>query len=137
MAYLRTEISIAAAPAAVWGVIRDFAAGPQRMAPGFVVGCQTDADVRVVTFADGVVVHERLVALYDAERRIVYGVIGGSVHPDHDTAEMRVVAEDGGCRLVWTHDVRPDELAPGFQAAMDRGAEVIKRTLEIAQTEPA
>jgi carbon monoxide dehydrogenase subunit G len=137
MALLRTEISIAAAPADVWDVIRDFASGPLRMAPGFVVGCEADADVRVVTFADGVVVHERFVALDDDERRIVYAVVGGSVQPDHDTAEMQVVPEDGGCRLVWTHDVRPDELAPGFQAAMDRGAEVIKRTLDVTQTEPA
>ena len=137
MAFLRTEISIAAAYEAVWDVIRDFAAGPLRMAPGFVVGCEAAADVRVVTFADGVVVHERFVALDDDGRRIVYAVVGGSVHPDRDTAEMQVVPEDGGCRLVWTHDVRPDELAPGFQAAMDRGAEVIKRTLEVAQTEPA
>jgi Polyketide cyclase / dehydrase and lipid transport len=137
MALLRTEISIAAGPADVWDVIGDFAAGPQRMAPGIVVGCRADADLRVVTFADGVVVHERLVALDDDERRIVYSVVGGSVHPDRDTAEMRVVPEDGGCRLVWTHDLRPDELAPGFQAAMDRGAAVIKRTMEAARTEPA
>jgi hypothetical protein len=137
MALLRTEISIAAAPADVWDVIRDFAAGPLRMAPGFVVGCEADADVRVVTFADGVVVHERFVELDDAERRIVYGVVGGSVQPDHDTAQMQVVPEDGGCRFIWTRELRPDELAPGFQVAMDRGAEVIKRTLEVAQTEPA
>ena len=137
MALLRTEISIAAAPADVWEVIRYFAAGPLRMAPGHVVGCQADADVRVFTFADGVVVHEQFVELDDAERRIVYGVVGGSVQPDHDTAQMQVVAEDGGCRFIWTRDLRPDELAPGFQAAMGRGAEVIKRTLEVAQTEPA
>jgi hypothetical protein len=137
MALLRTEISIAAAPADVWAVIGDFAAGPLRMAPGHVVGCQANADVRVVTFADGVVVHERFVALDDAERRIVYGVVGGSVQPGHDTAQMQVVPEDGGCRFIWTRDLRPDELAPGFQAAMDRGAEVIKRTLEVAQAEPA
>jgi hypothetical protein len=137
MALLRTEISIAAAPADVWDVIRDFAAGPLRMAPGFVVGCEADADVRVVTFADGVVVHERFIELDDAERRIVYGVVGGSVHPDHDTAQMQVVPEDGGCRFIWTRELRPDELAPGFQVAMDRGSEVIKRTLEVAQAEPA
>ena len=132
MAHLRTEISIAAAPADVWDVIRDFAAGPLRMAPAFVVGCEADADVRVVTFADGVVVRERFVSLDDDERRITYSVVGGSIRPDHDTAEMRVIPEDGGCRFVWTHDVRPDELAPGIQAAMGRGAEVIKRTLEAA-----
>ena len=129
MALLRTEISIPAAPADVWDVIRDFAAGPLRMAPGFVVGCEADGDVRVVTFADGVVVRERFVELDDDERRIVYSLIGGSMQPDHDRAEMRVVAEHGGCRFLWTRDLRPDELGPGVQAAMDRGAEVIGRTL--------
>jgi carbon monoxide dehydrogenase subunit G len=137
MALLRTEIPIAATPADVWDVIGDFAAGPLRMAPGFVVGCEADGDVRVVTFADGLVVHERFVALDDVERRITYSVVGGGVRPDHDTAVMQVIPEDGGCRLVWTHDVRPDDLGPGFQEAMDRGAEVIRRTLEIARTEPA
>jgi hypothetical protein len=132
MALLCTEISIAATPDEVWDVIGDFAAGPLRMAPGFVVGCEADADVRVVTFAHGVVVHERLAARDDDGRRITYSVIGGSVQPDHDTARMQVVPEGGGCRFVWTRDLRPDELAPRFQATMDRAAEVIKRTLEAA-----
>ena len=136
MALIRTEILIAAAPADVWDVIRDFAAGPLRMAPGFVIGCQTESDVRVVTFADGVVVHERFVALDDDERRFVYSVIGGSVHPDHDTATMQVVPDDGGCRFVWTHDVLPDELAAAIRAAMEQGAEVIKRTLQAAAPLP-
>ena len=133
MAHLRTEISIAAPPADVWDVIRDFAAGPLRMAPGFVVGCEADGNVRVVTFADGTVVHERLVAVDEGERRITYSVVGGSVRPDRDLAQMQVVPEDGGCRFVWTRDLRPDELGPGFQAAMDRGAEVIGRTLGTSQ----
>jgi hypothetical protein len=132
MALLRTEISIAAAPADVWDVIGDFAAGPLRMAPGFVVGCEAGDEIRVVTFADGVVVHERLVALDEGSRRITYSVVGGTVRPDHDIAQMQVLPEDGGCRFVWTRDLRPDELGPGFQAAMDRGAEVIRRTLEAA-----
>jgi carbon monoxide dehydrogenase subunit G len=133
MALLRTEISIAATPADVWDVIGDFEAGPLRMAPGFVVGCEADAATRVVTFADGSVVHERLVAVDEGERRITYSVVGGSVRPDRDVAQMQVVPEDGGCRFVWTRDLRPDELGPGFQAAMDRGAEVIGRTLGTSQ----
>jgi Polyketide cyclase / dehydrase and lipid transport len=129
MALLRTEISIAATPADVWDVIRDFGAGPPRMAPGFVVGCEADADLRVVTFADGTVVHERLVAVDDGERRITYSVVGGDVRPDQDIAQMQVLPDPDGCRFVWTRDLRPDELGPGFQAAMDRGAEVIRQTL--------
>jgi hypothetical protein len=130
VAVIHTEVLIAAAPAAVWDVIRDFAAGPRRMAPGFVVACQAESDVRIVTFADGMVAHERLVTVDDDERRLVYGVIGGSVRPEHDTASMQVVPENGGgSRLVWIHDVRPDDLAPAFRAAMEHGGEVIKRTL--------
>lgn len=129
MALLRTEISIAAAPDAVWEVIRDFATGPRNMAPGFVVECEADADVRVVTFADGTVVHERFLGLDDDERRIRYGVVGGAVRPEHDVAEMQVVQDGDGSRFRWTRDVRPDELGPGFRASMERGAEVIRRTL--------
>jgi carbon monoxide dehydrogenase subunit G len=136
MAHLRTEISIAAPPADVWAVIRDFAAGPLRMAPGLVVGCEADGDIRVVTFADRTVLHERFLALDDDERRITFSIVGGSIRPEHTTAEMHVVAEDGGCRLVWTHDVHPDDLGPAIQATMDRGAEVIKRTLESAASSP-
>jgi Polyketide cyclase / dehydrase and lipid transport len=131
VALVRTEILIAAAPADVWRVIGDFEAGPQRMAPGFVVGCDAESDVRVVTFADGVVVHERFVERNDDELRLVYSVIGGSVRPDHDTASMQVVpTDDGACRLVWVHDIRPDELAQAFLARMEQGAEVVKRTLD-------
>jgi hypothetical protein len=136
MAFLRTEISIAADPADVWDVIGDFAAGPLRMAPGFVVGCSAEADLRVVTFADGTVVHERFVARADDERRITYSVVGGSVAPERDIARMQVVPGNGGCRLVWTRDLRPDDLGPAFQSSMDRGAEVIKRTLEAAASSP-
>jgi hypothetical protein len=136
MALLRTEIFIDAAPADVWDVIGDFAAGPLRMAPGFVVGCEADGDLRVVTFADGVVVREQLVALDDDERRITYSVVGGSVRPDRDLARMQALSEGAGSRFVWTRDLRPDELGPGFQTAMDRGAEVIRRTLEAAACSP-
>ncbi len=133
MALLTSEIQLAASPAAAWDVIGDFAAGPVRMAPGFVTTCDADGDVRVVTFADGTVVHERLVAVDDAARSITYSVVGGSISPDRDVAEMRIVPDGDGCRLVWTHDVDSDEFAPALQAAMAQGAEAIRRTLDAVQ----
>ena len=36
---------------------------------------------------------------------------------------------DGGCRLVWTTDVLPDDLAPLIDGLMDQGAVAIARTL--------
>jgi hypothetical protein len=131
MASVIKELVIRSSAAKVWEVIGDFPAGPIRMAPGFVVDVGTEApDVRVVTFANGTVARERLVGVDHGARRIAYSVVSGSM--EHDNASMQVVADgsDGDrCRLVWIHDVLPDEAGPGLAAAMAQGLVVIGRTL--------
>ncbi|MGC0380122.1 SRPBCC family protein [Streptomyces sp. SAI-129] len=131
MASIVKEAVIEASADDVWAVIGDFAEGPPRIAPGYVVATRlAAADVRVVTFADGVVARERLIALDHAARRIVWSVIGDTVRPAHDNASFQVVAEsDTRTRLVWIHDVLPDELAKSVAEAMDGGLAVIRETL--------
>jgi hypothetical protein len=115
----------------VWKVIGEFATGPSRMAPGFVVDTQSEADIRTVTFADGTVVTELRIGVDDQARRIAYSIVGGSVEPVHDNASMQVFPYDEGrCRLVWTRDVLPDRLAAPMADSMSRGLEVVKRTFE-------
>ena len=125
------ELVIRSSAAAVWEVIGDFAAGPVRMAPGYVVDVAGEApDVRVVTFANGTVARERLVGVDHGARRIAYTVTSASF--EHDNASMHVLPDgpDGGrCRLVWVHDVLPDGAGPGLDAAMAQGLAVIGRTL--------
>ncbi|MFD2768603.1 SRPBCC family protein [Micromonospora eburnea] len=131
MASIRNEISIKSSADDVWKVIGDFGTGPSRMAPGYVVDTRIDGDCRVVTFADGTVARERFISVDGDARRIVYTVIGDTLCPNHDNASMQVVAEDQHhCRLIWIHDVLPDDLAVPIQTAMAQGAAVIKRTLE-------
>ncbi|MEV1245590.1 SRPBCC family protein [Nonomuraea sp. NPDC050022] len=136
MASVQKEIIIDADPAAVWEIISDFTDGPVRMAPGFVTDSRLDEhepDVRVVTFADGTVLRERLIALDEEPRRLVFSVIGGTMQPDHDNASMQVIPRgDGGSRFIWIHDVRPDDLALPMGAGMDHGLSVFKRTVESA-----
>jgi hypothetical protein len=130
MASVTKEIIIEAEPAAVWAAIGDFIDGPVRMAPGFVTGSRPDGpDTRVVTFADGSVLRECLVAVDDDALRLAYAVVGGSLRPEHDNASMQVFPHgDGGSRFVWIHDVLPDALAPGIGAAMDHGLAVFAGT---------
>lgn len=132
MASVHKEIIIDADPAAVWAIINDFTDGPVRMAPGFATDSRLDEpDVRVVTFADGTVVRERLIALDDQLRRLVYSVIGGTMQPAHDNASMQVVPHgDGRSRFVWIRDVRPDELTIPMAAGMDQGLNIFKQALE-------
>ncbi|WP_410581770.1 SRPBCC family protein [Amycolatopsis sp. lyj-108] len=131
MASISKEIVIESGADDVWEVIGDFAAGPSRMAPGFALDTKAEADHRVVTFADGTVVRERRVTVDHDTRRIVYSVVGGSVRPEHDSAAMQVFADgERRCRLVWTRDVLPDELAAPMAEAMSRGLDAVKRTLD-------
>ncbi|WP_370933626.1 SRPBCC family protein [Amycolatopsis sp. cg13] len=134
MATIREEAVLESSADDVWEVIGDFAAGPRRMAPGFVLDSVPEEDCRVVAFADGTVVRERRVGVDHGARRIVYSVVGGDVQPEHDNAAMQVLADgEQRCRLVWTRDVLPDELAAPMTKAMSAGLEVIKRTLDHLQ----
>jgi hypothetical protein len=128
MASVRTEFLIEADVERVWRVIRDFESGPVRMAPGYVVGCTVEADVRVVTFANGVVARERLIGIDEDARRIVYALIGDTIRPEHNNASMQVVAEGvGHSRFIWIHDVLPDDFAEPLRTAMIDGGKVIKK----------
>ncbi|OBB13964.1 hypothetical protein A5761_18465 [Mycolicibacterium setense] len=131
MASIQIEFAVEADSARVWQVIGDWADGPVRMAPGFVVSAEADGDVRIVTFADGFVARERLVSRDEPARRIAYSLIGDTAQPEHDNAVMQVV-DDGPqrCRFVWTRDVLPDEAAGPLRAAMEQAAPLIKGALE-------
>ncbi|MEV6906519.1 SRPBCC family protein [Amycolatopsis sp. NPDC051071] len=131
MASITREIQIESSAERAWEVLGDFGTGPSRMAPGFVVDTRVETDCRVVTFADGTFVRERRVSVDHDSRRIVYTVIGGSVEPSHDNAAMQVIADGARrCRLVWTRDVLPDELAGPMAAVMTQAMTMIKRTLD-------
>ncbi|MEQ4722594.1 SRPBCC family protein [Nonomuraea sp. B19D2] len=132
MATVQKEITIDADPADVWAIIGDFANGPVQMAPGLVTDSRlAEADVRVVAFADGTVARERLIALDEETRRLVYSVIGDTMQPTHDNASMQVVSHgDGRSRFVWIHDVQPDDLVIPMGAAMDHGLSIFKQTVE-------
>lgn len=131
MASIRTEFEIEVDADRVWQVIGDWADGPAGMAHGYVASSHTEGDVRVVTFAEGNVARERLVARDESARRIVYSLIGDTVCPAHDNTAMEIVADGPGrCRFVWSRDVLPDELAGPLLAAMEEASQAIKRTLE-------
>jgi hypothetical protein len=131
MASIRTEIEIDVDADLAWRVIGNWANGPVDMARGHVVSSHADGGIRLVTFAAGTVARERLIARDETARRIVYSVIGDTVHPEHDNAAMQIVANGAGrCRFVWSRDVLPDELAEPLLSSMEAALPLIKRTLE-------
>ena len=65
MASICRELVIEAHPDEVWAALRDWGALHRRLAPGFVTDTRLDGEDRIVTFADGLVVREVLVAVDD------------------------------------------------------------------------
>ncbi len=130
MASLRKEIAIAAPAEAVWDAVRDFGALHRRLVPGFVRDCTIDGDARIVTFANGLVARELLVDCDDARRRLVYAVVSERVR--QHSASVEVIADGPArCRIEWTVDVLPHEIAPYMESQMALAAEVMVRTLSV------
>ena len=65
MATIEKEIAIERSKEFVWDAIRDVGAIHKRLVPGFVVDCKLQGDWRTVTFANGMVVRELIVAIED------------------------------------------------------------------------
>ncbi|HEY6922706.1 MAG TPA: SRPBCC family protein [Steroidobacteraceae bacterium] len=131
MATIRKEILINAPPHEVWDVIRDVGAIHTRFAPGYVLDTRLEegGGARIVTFANGTIVRERIVTLDNDARRLAYAVVDGRA--SHHNASFQVFpTSDGHTSLVWITDVLPDTVGPTFAGMIEGGAAAIKRTFE-------
>jgi len=130
MATIYKEIEIHASPQRVWEALSDVGALHTRLAAGFVADTRMDGNTRVVTFANGMVAREEIVAVDDAARRVVWAILGQQFH--HYNGAAQVFDHANGSRFVWTTDLLPDELAPNVDTMMTAGIAAIKKTIEDA-----
>ena len=129
MATVCREARIARSASLVWDAIRDVGVIHRRLVPGFVVDCKLEGDSRLVTFGNGMVVREVIVAVDDATRRHAWSARGEPL--THHNASIQVFEEgDDQCRVVWIADVLPHEVADTMGGMMAQGLTAMKRTLE-------
>lgn len=124
MASLFREALLPVPAEAAWTALRE-AGEVHRLFPGVLVASRLKGAVRVVSFAHGPVVRERILGLDEAQRRIAYAAEReGLTHH----AAMRVVPEgEGACRFLWAIDVLPEEAAGPIGALMDAGIAALQR----------
>lgn len=131
MASIRKEIVIRTDVDTAWSALRDFGALHERLVPGFVVDTKVDGDERVVTFFNGAVARERLVAVDDEARRIVYTIVESGLGLTHHNASAQVVrAGSDRVRITWIADLLPDRVAPTVGEFMQKGTGAMKVALE-------
>lgn len=130
MASIRKDILVDAPASAVWDAVRDVGEVHRRLAPGFVTHAAREGNERVVIFANGMTVRERIVDIDETARRFSYALVGGQAQ--HHNAAMQVLDEgEGRSRIVWVTDVLPDELAAVIRQTKDQAAPFIQRTLSV------
>jgi carbon monoxide dehydrogenase subunit G len=129
MASIRREIIVDAPVEHVWAALRDIGNVHTRLAQQFVIDTRLEGDSRLVTFANGEVVQERIVDIDDRARRLVYAVVNWRT--THHNASFQAAPDgDGRTRLTWVTDLLPDSLADLVGGFVEQGCAAIKRTLE-------
>ena len=129
MATIRKEITTTAKPDQVWAAIQDIGALHTRLVPGFVVDTKLEPGARIVTFANGITVRERIVTIDDQAKRLVWSVV--SERFTHHNGSLQVfVNADGETNVVWVADLLPDEAAGMSSQIMDHGMSAMKTALD-------
>ncbi|MDR7114203.1 SRPBCC family protein [Caulobacter sp. BE254] len=129
MATITRSIDVAPSPGQVWDAVRDWGHVHQRMCPGALTDCQVEEGARIVTFANGLVARELIVAVDDEARRLAWSVVGSALLTHHNGA-MQVLPEGQGSRIVWIADILPHDAAERVAGFMDLGCAAMKTTLE-------
>lgn len=129
MATITRSVDVAPAPDQIWEAVRDWGHVHQRLCPGVLTDCKVEGEARIVTFANGLMAKELIVAVDDEARRLVWAVVGTQLLSHHN-AGMQVLAEGEGSRIVWTADLLPQEAAQQVAGFMDLGCAAMKTTLE-------
>lgn len=131
MASIYKQIDIEVPAQQVWEAIRDWGAVKERLVPGFITSVVVEPQARVVTFANGRVAREIILAVDDAAHRLAYSAVGGRAAHHNASVQVFQTAVDS-CQIVWITDVLPDALTGAINEMVDEAAIVMKRTLEAA-----
>ncbi|MFC4170518.1 SRPBCC family protein [Microvirga sp. GCM10011540] len=130
MASETVQIATKASPDFVWDAIRDIGALHTRLVPGFVVQTELEPGARIVTFGNGMIVREPIIALDEDRRRLVWSAEGAGL--SHYNASVQVFATQGGSQVVWIADFLPDSASEQVKCMMQEGISALKTTMDKA-----
>lgn len=122
MAVIRTTADIPEPAAHVWSKLAAPGEAHVAFAPVLAASHMADPETRVATFANGLIVTERLFSVDHDLRRVAYGLIGTDLA--HHSAAMEVVPLTyTSCRFEWTCDVFPHDAVARIRPLMEAGTQ--------------
>jgi Polyketide cyclase / dehydrase and lipid transport len=127
MATVTSEATLSTGADRAWALLRAVGAAEQAL-PGVLTGCRLDGGVRTVTFANGMVVRERIVSIDETRQRIAYAVIEGLF--SHHSASMQIIPDGPErSRFVWISDFLPDGRETVVRPLVEQGTGAFLRAV--------
>ena len=129
MGSIHHEIVVDIDADAAWAALRQVGLAHKLFA-GVLVDTRLNEDVRSVTFADGLVVRERIVDVDDQRRRLAYSAFDGTPMTHHNASMQLFPEGKGTCRFVWIADFLPHSFGETMLPLVRQGAQALKANLE-------
>ena len=129
MASIHKKLTVEVGGGKAWAALRRVGDAHKLFAP-VLVDARLDGDVRTVTFANGMVLRERILDVDDDKRRVAYTAMDAPGTTYHH-ASMEIVDEGPGrCQFVWVTDFLPPEVGASITPLIEHGANALKSNLE-------
>ncbi len=127
MATITKTIPAKSGAVAAWQKISDIGAVDKLV--DMIAACSLEGDTRVCTLPDGQEIKERIITVDEAAKRVVYTVTDGPLPLEFHCASVQVTGATGQAQVVWTVDVKPDEIAAPLGEMMDAAAQSMAKIL--------
>jgi hypothetical protein len=131
MATVRKSVNISKPADDVWDAVSDVGQLHSRVAPGMVTDTklEEDGEVRIVVFANGLVLKEYIISNDGDAMRLVW--LAESDQWSHHNASLQIFPlEDGTCEAVWTADVLPHAAGTLMEQFLIAGLGAMKAHME-------
>src|SRR5262245_23240080 len=129
MASIHKEVAVQVDSATAWNALRRVADAHQLFRP-VLTNARLEGDTRTATFANGMVVHERILDVDDNNHRVAYTVTDAPGMTYHHPSMEVIDRGPGHCQFVWITDFLPPEVNANIAPLMDQGLAALKSNLE-------
>jgi len=129
MASIQKSVEVEVGAAQAWAALR-LVGNPHKLFAPVLVDAQLDGDTRTAHFANGMIVHERMLDIDEATRRVAYTALDGPGMSYHHASMQIVEAGPGRCRFVWITDFLPADVGAAITPLIEQGTKALKANLE-------
>jgi hypothetical protein len=112
-----------------WAALR-LVGEPHNLFSPVLVDAQPDGDTRTVTFANGMVLKERILDVDEEKHRVAYTALNVPGMTYHHASMQIIDAGPGRCVFLWITDFLPQEMRENLAPLIQEGARALKQNLE-------